>query len=87
MNFWKNNILNGALLIICLLSPLDAFGQTGKINGHITEQETGETLPGVNILLEGTTLGTTTDPKGNFTLDHIPPGSYKLIASFIGYAS
>jgi len=84
----KNKLICLITLSLTLfLNPLHAKAQTGKITGHITEQETGETLPGVNLLLEGTTLGTTTDPKGNFTLDHIPAGSYKLIASFIGYAT
>lgn len=48
--------------------------------------ETGETVPGANILIKGTTTGTTTDVNGNFALE---PGDNKnpvLVVSFVGYA-
>ncbi|MBL0741139.1 SusC/RagA family TonB-linked outer membrane protein [Chryseolinea lacunae] len=55
------------------------------IKGKVTE-ETGNPLPGVNVLVKGTTFGTTTDSDGNFTLS-VPDNSTTLIFSFIGYVT
>lgn len=55
------------------------------IKGRVTE-ETGEGLPGVNVLVKGTTSGTTTDSDGNYTLT-VPDNSTALIFSFIGYVT
>ncbi len=60
-------------------------GTTGKIAGRITDTETGEGLAGVNVYLEGTTLGAATDLNGDFVVLNIAPGSYTVIASMIGY--
>jgi len=55
------------------------------IRGKVTE-ETGEALPGVNILLKGTSTGTTTDAEGNYSLV-VPDNGAVLIFSFIGYVT
>jgi outer membrane receptor protein involved in Fe transport len=60
-------------------------GTTGKIAGKVVDQETGEPLPGVNVLVEGTTLGAATDLQGNFIILRVPPGVYSVRASMIGY--
>ncbi len=54
-----------------------------KVSGTVTDTQTGETLPGVNIVVQGTTAGTTTDSKGNYTID--APTDAILIYSFVGY--
>jgi len=56
-----------------------------NINGRVTN-ETGETLVGVNIILKGTTVGTTTDVSGNYTFD-VPNLTGTLVFSYIGYAT
>ena len=48
-------------------------GVTGKIAGKVTEAETGEELIGINILIEGTTLGTTTNIDGTYVINNIEP--------------
>ena len=75
------------LLITALLLPgaLRA-GSTGKIAGKVVDAETGEGIPGVNIILVGTTLGAATNLDGEYTILNIPPGTYELKASAIGYA-
>ena len=55
------------------------------ITGKVTE-ETGESLPGVNVLVKGTTSGTTTDSDGNYTLV-VPDNGTALIFSCIGYVT
>ncbi|MCC9168769.1 SusC/RagA family TonB-linked outer membrane protein [Pontibacter harenae] len=52
---------------------------TGSITG-----DNGESLPGVSIQVKGTTLGTTTDVNGNFTLT-VPDGNATLVVSYLGY--
>jgi hypothetical protein len=68
------------------LSPQFLFsGTTGKIAGNIKDSKTHETLVGVNILIEGTRLGGTTDPSGDYFVINIPPGTYNITASLVGY--
>ena len=54
-----------------------------EVNGTVTDSRTGDPLPGVNIVVEGTTTGTTTDMDGNYTLE--VPADAKLVFSFVGY--
>ncbi|MBS3776624.1 MAG: TonB-dependent receptor [Bacteroidales bacterium] len=60
-----------------------ALQQEIEITGQVTDAETGEPLPGVNIVVEGTSIGTTTDMDGNYTLE--APSDGTLIFSFVGY--
>lgn len=56
-----------------------------RIEGRITDADTGEPLQGVHVFLSGTKIGTATRPSGQFLLDGIPPGHYRLVVSMIGY--
>jgi outer membrane receptor protein involved in Fe transport len=60
-------------------------GTTGKITGTVTDAKTGEALPFVNIIIEGTNLGAATDIDGNYVILNIPPGKYNVKAQYIGY--
>lgn len=71
-----------ALAIILLFVP-EAKGQR-LISGVVSTSDTGETLPGVNVVIEGTTRGTTTNIDGAFQIE-VLPGDQALIFSFIGY--
>jgi len=54
------------------------------VTGTITDAETGISIPGVNVLIEGTTTGTVTDMAGKYTID-VPEENVTLVFSFIGY--
>lgn len=56
-----------------------------EISGKITD-EGGQSIPGVNILVKGTSVGTTTDTNGEYKLN-VPDGNVVLIISFIGYTT
>ena len=71
--------LSNLITTVCLSQT------TGKIAGKISDVETSEALIGVNIMLLGTNLGTASDINGDFFLLNIPPGSYNLSLSMIGY--
>jgi outer membrane receptor protein involved in Fe transport len=73
-------------VFILLLTNITLLAQTGKISGAIKDASTGESLIGVNIILEGTTLGAATDVDGFFVILNVSPGTYNLKASYIGFA-
>ncbi|MBN2813341.1 MAG: TonB-dependent receptor [Bacteroidales bacterium] len=58
--------------------------QQQKISGVVTDAQTGETLAGVNITIDGTLNGTTTDVNGKYSLD-VPDENAVLVFSYIGY--
>ncbi len=60
-------------------------GTTGKIVGMVTDAETGDPLPGVNVVVEGTNLGAATDIDGTFVILNVPPGVYTLTFVYLGY--
>ena len=62
-------------------------GTTGKLAGRVVDKETGEGLPGVNVIVEGTTLGAATDLQGKYIILRIPPGIYTVRAEMMGYKS
>jgi TonB-dependent starch-binding outer membrane protein SusC len=56
------------------------------VTGTVRDAETGETMPGVNIAIEGTTRGTATDQEGRFSIE-VPEESVILIFSYVGYTT
>lgn len=58
---------------------------TGAITGYITDKETGEPLIGANVLLEGTSFGSSTDVNGKYYIANVPAKEYKMKISYIGY--
>ncbi len=74
------------LFIIAILTFFTFAGTTGKIAGQITDSETGDALPGVNIFLEGTSLGAATDIDGYYYILNVPPTTYSMVVSYVGYA-
>ena len=62
-------------------------GTTGKITGTVKDSQTGDVLPGANIILKGARLGTSSDLKGNYTIINVPPGEYSVEVTYIGYVS
>jgi len=76
-----------ALLVVAMFfSVVPAWAQTtGSIRGVITDAETGEPLPGVNVVVEGTYYGAATDLQGRFVIPRVNPGQYTLKITMIGY--
>ncbi len=77
--------LNNILLLLTLVN-FSVFGQS-KLVGKITDAESSEPLIGVNVILEGTSIGAATDINGNYSILNIPPGKYNVKASMVGYTS
>jgi len=73
-------------LLFCLLLTFSVFSQEKqRISGVIKDAKTKEVIPGANVYLEGTTIGTQADSLGLFTLRNIVRGRYQLVGSFVGY--
>jgi TonB-linked SusC/RagA family outer membrane protein len=61
-----------------------AYAQTRKITGTVTDAGDGTPLPGVSVSIKGAAIGTQTDGRGNFSIN-LPPGKQILTFNFIGY--
>jgi outer membrane receptor protein involved in Fe transport len=84
--FTRNRKISLSLIMI-FFAAATALATTGKISGTVKDRETGEALPGVNVLVEGTSRGAATDINGEYVILNLPAGNYTLRASFIGYAT
>src|SRR5690606_10949651 len=84
---WQS-VLAICLFFLCLSilvkNPAQAFQARQQVTGQVVDATTQETLPGVNILVQGTTIGTVTDMDGNFALE-VPGPESVLVFSFVGY--
>lgn len=78
----------GMVVLMLLATPALALAQnTGKIQGVVTDGDTGDPLPGASVALVGTQLGTITDNDGNYFIIGVPVGTYDVQASFVGFSS
>lgn len=68
-----------------LSTATSATSGTGSIAGKVVNKQTGVPLPLVNIILRGTTLGSSADKEGHYIISEVPIGRYLVIASMIGY--
>ena len=72
------------LLLLLLMLPLGALAQ-GTVSGTVRDNATGEPLPGVNVIVQGTNNGTATDMDGNYSLSGLNRGD-RIVFTFIGFA-
>ena len=61
------------------------WAQTGSLTGTITDAESGETIPGANILLVELGRGAASNADGEYTISKVPVGTYTLRVTFVGY--
>lgn len=73
-------------LIFCLIS-IHLIAQTSTVSGLVIDAQTKEPLPFCNVFVNNTTIATTTDLDGRFTLNGIMAGEVEIGFSFIGYAA
>ena len=81
----KKFIKKTILIYLTLFFPISAFAINGKISGIVKDADTNEPLPAVNIVLPGTVRGASTDMQGQFIIKDLPPGTYSVRVSRIGY--
>ena len=89
--FIESKLMRSLLIILFFTSISGAFPsahaqtQVSSVSGKITDNA-GEPLPGITILIENTSKGTTTNLDGRFSLKRISPGKIVLVFSGVGYA-
>jgi TonB-dependent receptor len=73
------------ILVSLIQGPHALSATSSKIEGVVKDAQTGDPLPGANILLVGTGLGSSADINGRYVIRNVPPGSYTIRATYLGY--
>lgn len=88
-----NKLFYYSLLMTLLLPALLTASEQPRpatdanVFGHVINSETGEHIPFINILIEGTRIGTITDASGHYLLTNLPPGEHRLIVQGMGFTT
>lgn len=72
------------LMLLVFLNVMPVFAQSQKVTGKVSDKQSGEPLPGVTVLLEGTTNGTVSDANGNYAV-RVEANNKTIKFSFVGY--
>ena len=84
--FVTTKIKQYILLVFMMITSVFAFAQgDNSIKGFVYESSNGEPMMFANVFLKGTTLGSTTDINGYFSITRIPDGTYTIMVTSIGY--
>ena len=81
----KTDLLFSASVLLLIPALLSA--QFYPIRGFVTDASSGEPLPVASAVIHDSNLGATTNLDGYFVINHVPAGSYTLVASYLGYSS
>ncbi len=73
------------ILGLFVLLTTNSWAQTGVVEGKVTDASTNEAIPFANVILQGTTVGASTDLDGNYRISGIKPDLYNVEVSFLGY--
>ena len=77
--------LKSTILFFVLLFSSQAFAQKGVLKGRIYDAKTNQALEFAAILIQGTTISSTTDLDGNYVFQGLEPGFKRLVISLVGY--
>jgi TonB-dependent receptor len=77
-------ILSKSLILLLILYS-NVFAVGGTLKGTIRDAGTNDPLPYSNVILLGTSFGTAAEKEGDFIIRNIPPGTYTLRATYVGY--
>jgi outer membrane receptor protein involved in Fe transport len=75
----------GSGVLLFFIAAVGLAGTTGKIAGKIVDARTNEGMIGVNIVVVGTSTGASSNLDGDYFILNLPPGTYDLRASAVGY--
>jgi len=83
----KSFLIKMCLIIMVMLVSITLGGTTGKLAGRVTDKNSGDGLIGANIIVKSSsyTSGAITDMEGYYHVLNLPPGTYQVVVSYIGY--
>ncbi len=84
LNYKINLIMKNLVLIFAVLFTANLMAQS-SVSGKLVDSSNGDALIGASISVKGTAKGALSDIDGNFKLEGLAEGSYKLMASYVGY--
>ena len=79
------SFLQTIILALFVFLSSNLIAQNGKITGQVIDKNTGETIIGGVVRIDGIQLATVTDIEGRFLIADIPTGFYSITVNFIGY--
>lgn len=74
-----------AILVIMFLFMSQSLWAAATIRGKVFDNTTDDALPAANVLIKGTSIGSAADLDGIYTISNVPPGTYTIVVTFIGY--
>ncbi len=74
-----------AYILIAAALPAGTAAQSGTVLGTVYDADTGDTVPGASLRIEGTTLGSASSTEGRYRIPGVPAGAQVLVVSFVGY--
>ncbi|MCF8276262.1 MAG: TonB-dependent receptor [Flavobacteriales bacterium] len=72
---------------VMLIISIGVNAQTGIVSGRIADAKNNEPIPFANVVIQGTTIGASSDLDGKYEIKNITPGLYNVEVSFLGYKS
>jgi len=88
LTFTKKKMLNRFLVIFLSLGLFSLNAQNnGRLTGRVIDNQNLLPLEGATVIINETTIGVITDAEGYFTINDVPPQTYNIEASFLGYDS
>ena len=81
----KSTLFPSILALVLIFSVIANAGTTGKVKGVVVDATTKEPIPGASVMLVGTTLGAMTDLDGAFLITLVPPETYTIRITSVGY--
>jgi outer membrane receptor protein involved in Fe transport len=83
INLIKN--ISAGIFLVAMYTTICLAGNGGKVSGRVTDKSNGEPLIGANVFIQTLQIGASTDANGDYFILNIPPGTYTLTVSMIGY--
>ena len=72
--------------LLCLLAVRASLSAgTGTVSGKVADRGTGDPLPGANVMIQGTSIGASTDLDGKYSLTNVPAGRQSMRVTYVGY--
>ncbi len=80
-----NNFFKSLQFLLLFLLPFSTLAQNSEIRGFVYDKETGEPIIFSGVSLKGTSIGSTTDVNGFYSISQLKPGTYRLVSRNMGF--